>query len=127
MLHRRTCTRRLDQCLNYLGHLRQWLRLTQKSVGPCVASFLLGLRRSIRREYHNACVGIALVNELDDVETFRTSFYSETQILNDDFVIRLFNEYFRLFLLARCVHLESVLGEILAHRKTDRLFVIDDE
>ncbi len=67
------------------------------------------------------------MDKLDDLNTIRVPRQPQSKILNNDFVISSFDQSFRFFHLARRIYLESMAGEIVAHRKTDRLLIVDHE
>ena len=67
------------------------------------------------------------MDQFDNLEAVGSLVHPQAQILNNHLVISFLDESFRFFNFARDIDLEAVVGEILSHRKTDRLFVVDDE
>lgn len=67
------------------------------------------------------------MDQLDDVDSVRVLRPAQTQVLNNDLVVSSPDQPFRFLKLARSVDCKTMLGEVLTHGKTDRLFVIDDE
>jgi hypothetical protein len=67
------------------------------------------------------------MDQFDNLDSIGPSRQSQTQILDYHLVISFLDESFRFLDLARSIDLETMLGEILTHGKTDRLFVINDK
>jgi len=67
------------------------------------------------------------MDQLDNIDTVKTVCDPETEILNQDLVIRLLDQTFDLLHLVRSVYFEAVLRKVFTHGEADRLFIIHDE
>src|SRR5262249_48759488 len=83
----RASPRRLNQTLNHLRHLRQWLRLAQESVCSRSPRFLFYLLRAIRGKHDDPCIRVSFVNQFYDLDPVRVSSQSQSQILNNHLVL----------------------------------------
>jgi len=116
-----------DQTLNNLCYLRQRLRLSQKRIGAATSCFVFDFSRAIRRQHNDSRLLILCPDHPDHVKTILAVGHREAQVLNYDSVIRRTEEFFSFFNFRSSIDFVTLQGEILTHRETDRLFVVDHE
>jgi hypothetical protein len=119
--------RRFNQTLDHLGYLRERLRFSQECIGPTTSRFVLDFCRTVSSQHDDSRLWVLLPDQLDHLKAVLVGGHREAEILNDDPVVRRSQQLFCFFQLRRRIDLESLQREVLAHRETDRLFIVDDE
>ena len=114
-----------DQTLNDLGYLRERFRLSQKRIGATTPRFIFDFSRAISCQHHDPRLRVLCSDQPDHVEAVLVVGQREAQVLDNDFIVCRAQKFFSFFQFGRSIDFIPLQREVLAHRETDRLFVVD--